>query len=69
MPLSVGTRARDAIENAPHPQTSPETQYPALRNGFIVKALVARKHPAPQPRPHRLKLEDVFLRLTKGIVQ
>ena len=41
----------------------------AMHHGFLVELLVARRIPVHSVAPHQLKLEDVFLRLTKGIVQ
>ncbi|HYO09402.1 MAG TPA: ABC transporter ATP-binding protein [Tepidisphaeraceae bacterium] len=42
---------------------------PSLHHGFLVEVLVARQIAVHSVAPHQLKLEDVFLRLTKGIVQ
>ena len=42
---------------------------PDLHHGFLVEKLVARKIQVHSVTPEQLKLEDVFLRLTKGIVQ
>jgi ABC-2 type transport system ATP-binding protein len=42
---------------------------PALHHGFLVERLVAANIAVDAVAPHQLKLEDVFLRLTKGIVQ
>src|SRR5439155_3498296 len=42
---------------------------PKMHHAFLVEALVARNIPIHAVAPHQLKLEDVFLRLTKGIVQ
>src|SRR5205823_1928596 len=44
-------------------------QDPTLHHSFLVELLVARGIPVHSIAPHQLKLEDVFLRLTKGIVQ
>ena len=37
--------------------------------GFLIERLVAAGIKVHSVAPHQLKLEDVFLRLTKGIVQ
>ena len=42
---------------------------PTLHHHFIVEKLVAADIKLHSIAPHQLKLEDVFLRLTKGIVQ
>src|SRR5437762_5286557 len=42
---------------------------PALHHHFLVELLVAKNIALHSVAPHQLKLEDVFLRLTKGIVQ
>jgi ABC-2 type transport system ATP-binding protein len=42
---------------------------PTLHHSFIIETLTARHIPIHSIAPHQLKLEDVFLRLTKGIVQ
>lgn len=42
---------------------------PALHHGFLVERLVNAGIQIHSIAPHQLKLEDVFLRLTKGIVQ
>jgi ABC-2 type transport system ATP-binding protein len=42
---------------------------PDLHHHFLVERLVARNVPVHSVTPEQLKLEDVFLRLTKGIVQ
>jgi ABC-2 type transport system ATP-binding protein len=42
---------------------------PALHHSFLVERLVAAGIKVHSIAPHQLKLEDVFLRLTKGIVQ
>ena len=41
----------------------------AMHHSFIVELLVARQVQVHSVAPQQLKLEDVFLRLTKGIVQ
>ncbi len=38
-------------------------------HGFLIEKLVAAGIQIDCVAPHQLKLEDVFLRLTKGIVQ
>ena len=42
---------------------------PALHHHFLIERLVARNIRVHSVTPEQLKLEDVFLRLTKGIVQ
>jgi ABC-2 type transport system ATP-binding protein len=42
---------------------------PNLHHGFIVERLVAARIAVDSIHPEKLKLEDVFLRLTKGMVQ
>jgi ABC-2 type transport system ATP-binding protein len=42
---------------------------PLLHHHFLVEILVGRGIQLHSVAPHQLKLEDVFLRLTKGIVQ
>jgi ABC-2 type transport system ATP-binding protein len=42
---------------------------PGLHHGFLLELLVAKKIQVHSLAPHQLKLEDVFLRLTKGVVQ
>ena len=42
---------------------------PDLHHGFLVERLVAARIAVDSIHPEKLKLEDVFLRLTKGIVQ
>ncbi len=42
---------------------------PSLHHHFLVELLVSKNIPLHSVAPHQLKLEDVFLRLTKGIVQ
>jgi ABC-2 type transport system ATP-binding protein len=42
---------------------------PGLHHHFLVERLVARNIRVHSVTPEQLKLEDVFLRLTKGIVQ
>ena len=42
---------------------------PDLHHHFLVEKLVARHVKVHSVTPEQLKLEDVFLRLTKGIVQ
>ena len=42
---------------------------PQMHHAFLVETLVARQIAVHSIAPHQLKLEDVFLRLTKGIVQ
>ena len=42
---------------------------PNLHHGFLIELLVSRHVPIDSIAPQQLKLEDVFLRLTKGIVQ
>jgi ABC-2 type transport system ATP-binding protein len=42
---------------------------PTTHHSFLIDLLVARKIQVHSVAPHQLKLEDVFLRLTKGIVQ
>ena len=42
---------------------------PSMHHAFLVELLVARNIALHSVAPHQLKLEDVFLRLTKGIVQ
>jgi len=42
---------------------------PALHHQFLIQRLVERNIPIQSVSPEKLKLEDVFLRLTKGIVQ
>jgi ABC-2 type transport system ATP-binding protein len=44
-------------------------QDPTQHHSFLVDLLVARQIQVHSVAPHQLKLEDVFLRLTKGIVQ
>jgi ABC-2 type transport system ATP-binding protein len=44
-------------------------QDPSQHHSFIVERLVAAGIKVHSVAPHQLKLEDVFLRLTKGIVQ
>jgi ABC-2 type transport system ATP-binding protein len=44
-------------------------QDPTLHHSFLVELLVQRGIRVHSLAPHQLKLEDVFLRLTKGIVQ
>ena len=41
----------------------------AMHHGFLAELLVARQVAIHSIAPQQLKLEDVFLRLTKGIVQ
>jgi hypothetical protein len=41
----------------------------AMHHGFLAELLVARQIAVHSIAPQQLKLEDVFLRLTKGIVQ
>jgi hypothetical protein len=40
-----------------------------MHHGFLIELLVARRIAIHSVAPQQLKLEDVFLRLTKGIVQ
>ena len=40
-----------------------------MHHGFLIELLVARRIVIHSVAPQQLKLEDVFLRLTKGIVQ
>jgi hypothetical protein len=40
-----------------------------MHHGFLIELLVKRSIPIHSVAPQQLKLEDVFLRLTKGIVQ
>ncbi len=42
---------------------------PNLHHGFLIELLVGKHIPIHSIAPQQLKLEDVFLRLTKGIVQ
>ena len=42
---------------------------PALHHGFIIEKLVAAGVTIHSVAPEQIKLEDVFLRLTRGIVQ
>jgi hypothetical protein len=42
---------------------------PDLHHHFIIEKLVAANVQLDSVTPQQLKLEDVFLRLTKGIVQ
>jgi ABC-2 type transport system ATP-binding protein len=42
---------------------------PTMHHHFIIERLVAANIKVHSVAPHQLKLEDVFLRLTKGIVQ
>jgi ABC-2 type transport system ATP-binding protein len=42
---------------------------PTMHHSFLIETLVARNVQVHSIAPHQLKLEDVFLRLTKGIVQ
>ena len=42
---------------------------PTMHHAFLVELLVSRNIALHSIAPHQLKLEDVFLRLTKGIVQ
>jgi ABC-2 type transport system ATP-binding protein len=42
---------------------------PNLHHGFLIELLVQKRVTIDSVHPERLKLEDVFLRLTKGIVQ
>ena len=42
---------------------------PTLHHSFLLETLLARQVKIHSVAPHQLKLEDVFLRLTKGIVQ
>ena len=42
---------------------------PALHHGFLVERLVAQGVQIDSIHPEKLKLEDVFLRLTRGMVQ
>ena len=42
---------------------------PTLHHSFLIETLVARNFQLHSIAPQQLKLEDVFLRLTKGIVQ
>src|SRR6266581_821921 len=42
---------------------------PRLHHFFLMERLVAANIPLDSVAPHQMKLEDVFLRLTKGIVQ
>jgi ABC-type uncharacterized transport system ATPase subunit len=42
---------------------------PNLHHGFLIERLVQRGIAIDSVHPEKLKLEDVFLRLTKGIVQ
>jgi ABC-2 type transport system ATP-binding protein len=42
---------------------------PAAHHGFLVERLVAAGIQVHSLAPHQLSLEDVFLRLTKGLVQ
>ena len=44
-------------------------QDPDLHHGFIIEKLVANHIAIHSVTPEQVKLEDVFLRLTKGIVQ
>jgi ABC-2 type transport system ATP-binding protein len=42
---------------------------PNLHHHFLIELLVSRNIALHSVAPHQLKLEDVFLRLTKGMVQ
>ena len=42
---------------------------PQMHHAFLIESLVQRQISVHSVAPHQLKLEDVFLRLTKGIVQ
>jgi ABC-2 type transport system ATP-binding protein len=42
---------------------------PRVHHFFLMERLVAANIPLDSVAPHQMKLEDVFLRLTKGIVQ
>src|SRR4051812_40607142 len=42
---------------------------PTVHHFFLMELMVAAKIPLEAVAPHQMKLEDVFLRLTKGIVQ
>ena len=42
---------------------------PHLHHHFLTELLVAHQIPLHSIAPHQMKLEDVFLRLTKGMVQ
>jgi ABC-2 type transport system ATP-binding protein len=42
---------------------------PSVHHHFLMERLVAANIPLHSVAPHQMKLEDVFLRLTKGIVQ
>jgi ABC-2 type transport system ATP-binding protein len=42
---------------------------PSLHHHFLIEKLVAGNVQLESIAPQQLKLEDVFLRLTKGIVQ
>jgi len=42
---------------------------PTLHHSFLLETLLARQIQIHSVAPHQLKLEDLFLRLTKGIVQ
>jgi hypothetical protein len=42
---------------------------PRVHHYFLMERLVGANIPLDSVAPHQMKLEDVFLRLTKGIVQ
>jgi ABC-2 type transport system ATP-binding protein len=42
---------------------------PQMHHAFLIELLVSKSIQVHSIAPHQLKLEDVFLRLTKGIVQ
>jgi len=44
-------------------------QDPTLHHAFLIERLAAAGIPLHSVAPHEMKLEDVFLRLTQGIVQ
>jgi ABC-2 type transport system ATP-binding protein len=64
-----GDHRVDRVDAGPNGQITVTQHDPNEHHGFLVERLVAARIPVESVHPEKLKLEDVFLRLTKGIVQ
>jgi ABC-2 type transport system ATP-binding protein len=64
-------QADPRVENVTHGPTAllVTLRDPELHHAFLIERLTAAGIPLHSVAPHEMKLEDVFLRLTQGIVQ
>jgi ABC-2 type transport system ATP-binding protein len=67
--LQSDARVQNVDRSGPDGELLVTLMDPSLHHHFLIERLIEGKIQLHSVAPHQLKLEDVFLRLTKGIVQ